>query len=71
MFYMNTIFSGAFVISVVVLSSFLGIIIASYAVTTGADLLGIKLSLAMRKVVVGINAVSACLLGLAWALARV
>ncbi len=68
---MNTIFSGTFVISVVVFSSFLGIIIASYAVTTGADLLGIKLSLAMRKVVMGINAVSAGLLGLAWALARV
>lgn len=65
-----TIFGAVFVISVVILSSFLGIIIASYAVTTGADILGIKLSLAIRKAVVFISALSAGYLGVTWVLAH-
>lgn len=67
----DTIFSGALVVSVVVLSSYLGIIVGSYAVTAGADTAQIKLSMAIKKAVVLISAVSAGYLGLGWALAFV
>jgi hypothetical protein len=47
----------------------LGIIIASYAVTAGMNLIGFKLGTTTRKTVVVIAAVLAGYLGLVWALA--
>jgi len=68
-FSIEQIFSGTFVVSVVILCMLLGIIIASYAVTAGMNLIGFKLGTTTRKTVVVIAAVLAGYLGLVWALA--
>jgi len=55
-------------VSAVFLSSAIGIAMANYAVTTGLDILQIRLSPTLRKVIVLVAAVLAGYLGLVWAL---
>ena len=55
-------------VSAVFLSSAIGTAMANYAVTTGLDILQIRLSPTLRKVIVLVAAVLAGYLGLVWAL---
>lgn len=65
-----SIFMVAYVISVVVLCLFVGIILGSWVVTTGMATIDVKLSPVMRKAIVLVVAASAGYLGMVLALTR-
>jgi len=65
---LNSIFNIVYAISIIILCSFLGIIVASYAVTNGINLLGIRINSTMRKILLIVSTVLAGYLGLVWIL---